>query len=110
PVGKPLHRHTEASSWRAGAQLKLDQARLLTNHAAPLAEDGKACSTEAAMATLAASEAGFFSAWAASQTLGGAGYVRDSPVQKWLRDAKLDEIWDGTSDIMRLIVARSLFR
>jgi alkylation response protein AidB-like acyl-CoA dehydrogenase len=36
--------------------------------------------------------------------------VRDSPVQKWLRDAKLDEIWDGTSDIMRLIVARSLFR
>jgi alkylation response protein AidB-like acyl-CoA dehydrogenase len=44
------------------------------------------------------------------QTLGGAGYIRDSPVQKWLRDAKLDEIWDGTSDIMRLIVARSLFR
>ena len=94
----------------ADAKLKLDQARLLTYHAARLADDGKAFSTEAAMAKLAASEAAFFSAWAASQTLGGAGYVRDSPVQKWLRDAKLDEIWDGTSDIMRLIVARSLFR
>jgi len=35
--------------------------------------------------------------------------VRDSPVQKWLCDAKLEEIWDGTSDIMRLIVARSIF-
>ena len=51
-----------------------------------------------------------FATWAAVQTLGGAGYIRDSPVQKWFRDAKLDEIWDGTSDIMRLIVARSLFR
>ena len=60
------------------------------------------------MAKLAASEAAVFATWAASQTLGGAGYIRDSPVQKWLRDAKLDEIWDGTSDIMRLIVARSL--
>ena len=62
------------------------------------------------MAKLAASEASWFATWAAAQTLGGAGYVRDSPVQKWLRDAKLDEIWDGTSDIMRLIIARSLFR
>ena len=43
------------------------------------------------------------------QTLGGAGYIRDSLAQKWYRDAKLDEIWDGTSDIMRLVIARSLF-
>ena len=59
---------------------------------------------------LGASEASWFATWAAAQTLAGAGYVRDSPVQKWLRDAKLDEIWDGTSDIMRLLIARSLFR
>ena len=108
--GKAIHEHQAVSFRLADAKLKLDQARLLTYHAARLADDGKAFSTEAAMAKLAASEAAFFSAWAASQTLGGAGYVRDSPVQKWLRDAKLDEIWDGTSDIMRLIVARSLFR
>jgi acyl-CoA dehydrogenase len=107
--GKAIHEHQAVSFRLVDAKLKLDQARLLTYHAARLADDGKAFSTEAAMAKLAASEAAFFSAWAASQTLGGAGYVRDSPVQKWLRDAKLDEIWDGTSDIMRLIVARSLF-
>ncbi len=108
--GKPIHEYQAVSFRLADAKLKLDQARLLTQHAARLCDEGKPFATEAAMAKLAASEAGFFATWAASQTLGGAGYVRDSPVQKWLRDAKLDEIWDGTSDIMRLIVARSLFR
>ena len=104
-----IHEFQAVSFRLADAKLKLDQARLLTHHAADLADAGAPFSTEAAMAKLAASEASWFSTWAAAQTLGGAGYVRDSPVQKWLRDAKLDEIWDGTSDIMRLIIARSLF-
>jgi acyl-CoA dehydrogenase len=107
--GRPIHEFQAVSFRLADAKLKLDQARLLTYEAARLADEGEPFSTEAAMAKLAASEAAWFTAWAAVQTLGGAGYVRDSPVQKWLRDAKLDEIWDGTSDIMRLIVARSLF-
>jgi acyl-CoA dehydrogenase len=107
--GRPIHEFQAVSFRLADAKLKLDQARLLTLHAAELADAGKPFSTEAAMAKLAASEASWFAAWAAVQTLGGAGYIRDSPVQKWLRDAKLDEIWDGTSDIMRLIVARSMF-
>jgi alkylation response protein AidB-like acyl-CoA dehydrogenase len=77
--------------------------------AARRADEGEPFATEAAMAKLAASEAAWFATWAASQTLGAAGYVRDSLIQKWLRDARLDEIWDGTSDIMRLIVVRSLF-
>jgi acyl-CoA dehydrogenase len=108
--GKPIHEFQAVSFRLADAKLKLDQARLLTHHAARLCDDEQPFATEAAMAKLAASEAAVFSTWAASQTLGGSGYVRDSPVQKWLRDARLDEIWDGTSDIMRLIVARSLFR
>jgi alkylation response protein AidB-like acyl-CoA dehydrogenase len=108
--GTRIHEFQAVSFRLADAKLKLDQARLLTLHAATLADEGEPFSTEAAMAKLAASEAAWFAAWAAAQTLGGAGYIRDSPVQKWLRDAKLDEIWDGTSDIMRLIVARSLFR
>ncbi len=82
----------------------------MTHHAARLADDGQPFGTEAAMAKLAASEAAWFATWAAGQTLAAAGYVRDSPVQKWLRDARLDEIWDGTSDIMRLVITRSLFR
>ena len=107
--GRPIHEFQAVSFRLVDAKLKLDQARLLTHHTAELADAGEPFSTEAAMAKLAASEASWFAAWAAAQTLGGAGYVRDSPVQKWLRGAKLDEIWDGTSDIMRLIVARSLF-
>ena len=62
------------------------------------------------MAKVAASEAAWFAAWAAVQTFGGCGYSREYPVEKLLRDAKLDEIWEGTSDIQRLIVARALFR
>ena len=108
--GKAIHEFQAVSFRLADAKLKLDQARLLTHHAAQLADSGQPFAPEAAMAKLAASEAAWFSTWAAVQTLGGAGYIRDSPVQKWLRDAKLDEIWDGTSDIMRLIVARSLFK
>ena len=101
----------QAVSFRlADAKLKLDQARLMTLHAADLADAGNPFSTEAAMAKLAASEASVFATSAAVMTLGGAGYIRDSLAQKWYRDAKLDEIWDGTSDIMRLVVARSLFR
>ena len=107
--GRRIHEFQAVSFRLADAKLKLDQARLLTLHAARLADEGSPFSTEAAMAKLAASEASVFAAGAAVQTLGGAGYIRDSPVQKWYRDAKLDEIWDGTSDIMRLIVARSLF-
>src|SRR6266508_753373 len=108
--GQPIHEFQAVSFRLADAKLKLDQARLLMQHAAELADAGEPFGTEAAEAKLAASEAAWFATWAASQTLGASGYVRDSPVQKWLRDARLDEIWDGTSDIMRLIIARSLFR
>lgn len=107
--GAKIHTFQAVSFRLVDAKLKLDQARLVTERAAELADAGRPFSTEAAMAKLVASEAAWFTAWAAVQTLGGAGYVRTSLVQKWLRDAKLDEIWDGTSDIMRLIIARSVF-
>ena len=107
--GRPIHEFQAVSFRLADARLRLDQARLLARLAARLADDGEPFSTEAAMAKLAASEAAVFATGAAVQTLAGAGYVRDSLVQKWYRDAKLDEIWDGTNDIMRLLIARSLF-
>jgi acyl-CoA dehydrogenase len=108
--GRKIHEFQAVSFRLADAKLKLDQARLMTRHAAELADRGEAFSTEAAMAKLAASEASVFATAAAVMTLGGAGYIRDSLAQKWYRDAKLDEIWDGTSDIMRLLISRSLFR
>src|SRR5690242_11358979 len=107
--GAKIHEFQAVSFRLVDAKIKLDQARLVTYQAAELADAGRPFSTEAATAKLVASEAAWFATWAAAQTLGGNGYIRTSPVQKWLRDAKLDEIWDGTSDIMRLIIARSLF-
>jgi len=107
--GHPIHEYQAVSFRLADTKLKLDQARLMTRRAAELADAGETFSTEAAMAKLAASESSVFAASAAVMTLGGAGYIRDSLAQKWYRDAKLDEIWDGTSDIMRLLIARSLF-
>ena len=107
--GRAIHEFQAVSFRLADAKLKLEQARLLTHRAAELADAGRPFSTEAAMAKLAASEASVFATSAAVMTLGGAGYIRDSLAQKWYRDAKLDEIWDGTSDIMRLLIARSLF-
>jgi acyl-CoA dehydrogenase len=108
--GRPISEFQAVTFRLADAKMKLDQARLMTHHAAHLADAGRPFGTEAAMAKLAASEAAWFAAWAASQTLGASGYIRTSPVQKLLRDARLEEIWDGTSDIMRVLIARDLFR
>src|SRR5262249_40157124 len=107
--GRPISDFQAVSFRLADAKLRLEQARLLAPHAGGLADEGRPFSTEAAMAKVAASEAAVFAPSAAVQTLAGAGYIRDSLVQKWYRDAKLDEIWDGTSDIMRLVISRSLF-
>ena len=108
--GKKIHEFQAVSFRLADAKMHLDQARLMTHHAAQLADEGRPFGVEASMAKCAASEAAFFATWAAIQTLGGYGYSREYPVEKWMRDAKLEEIYEGTNDIQRLIVARSLFR
>jgi alkylation response protein AidB-like acyl-CoA dehydrogenase len=107
--GKRIHEFEAVSFRLVDAKLKLDQARLLTHHAARLADERRPFGPEASMAKVASSEAAFFAAWAAVQTFGGYGYSREFPVERLLRDAKLEEIWEGTSDIQRLIVARSMF-
>jgi acyl-CoA dehydrogenase len=107
--GRRIHEFQAVSFRLVDARMKLDQARLMTHHAARLADAGEAFGTESSMAKLAAGEAAWFAAWASVQTLGGWGYSTEYPVEKWLRDAKLEEIWEGTSDIQRLIVARSMF-
>jgi acyl-CoA dehydrogenase len=107
--GKKISEFQAVSFRLVDAKLALDQARLMTLHAADLADVGEPFSTEASMAKLAASEAAWQAANAAVMTLGSYGYSREYPVEKWLRDAKLEEIYEGTSDIQRLIIARSLF-
>jgi len=107
--GKRIHEFQAVSFRLVDARVRLDQARLMTLHAADLADEGEPLGTEASMAKLAASEAASFAANAAVMTLGSYGYSREYPVEKWLRDAKLEEIYEGTNDIQRLIIARSLF-
>jgi alkylation response protein AidB-like acyl-CoA dehydrogenase len=108
--GKPIADHQAVAFRLADMALRVDASRLLVWRAARLLDAGERATTEAAMAKLHASEAAMWCTWAAVQTLGGWGYSREYPVEKWMRDAKLEEIEEGTSDIQRLIIARELLR
>jgi butyryl-CoA dehydrogenase len=89
---------------------QLESARLLTWRAAALLDDGKRITKEAAMAKLVASEAATFVTHQAIQILGGMGYVQDMPVERLYRDARITEIYEGTSEIQRLVIAGSLLK
>ena len=106
--GRPIIEFQAVAFRLADMALKVDVSRLLAWRAAQLLDAGRDAPNEAAMAKLHASEAAMWCSWAAVQTLGGAGYSRESPAQKWMRDAKLEEIEEGTSDIQRLIISRGL--
>ena len=88
-------------------------ARLLTREAAVLADAGadpKVVHAKASLAKLFASEAAFICADRVIQVFGGRGYMRDNPAERYLRELRVDRIWEGTSEIQRLIIARSLER
>ena len=88
-------------------------ARLLTREAAWLADAGadrKVVHAKASLAKLFASEAAFICADRVIQVFGGRGYMRDNPAERYLRELRVDRIWEGTSEIQRLIIARSLER
>jgi alkylation response protein AidB-like acyl-CoA dehydrogenase len=108
--GKPIAEHQAVAFRLADMALRVDASRLLTWRAAQLLDDGRRATREAAMAKLHASETAMWCTWAAVQTLGGWGYSREYPVEKWMRDAKLEEIEEGTSDIQRLVISRDLLR
>jgi alkylation response protein AidB-like acyl-CoA dehydrogenase len=108
--GRPIAQFQAVAFRLADMALKVEASRLLTWHAARLVDAGQRATTEAAMAKLHASETAMFCTWAAVQTLGGWGYSREYPVEKWMRDAKLEEIEEGTSDIQRLVISRGLLR
>jgi acyl-CoA dehydrogenase len=108
--GKPIAEHQAVAFRLAEMALRVDASRLLTWRAAQMVDRGERVTTEAAMAKLYASETAMWCTWAAVQTLGGWGYSREYPVEKWMRDAKLEEIEEGTSDIQRLVISRGLLR
>ncbi|XP_078451568.1 short-chain specific acyl-CoA dehydrogenase, mitochondrial isoform X1 [Lampetra fluviatilis] len=90
--------------------LALESARLLTWRAAMLKDNGKNYTKEAAMAKLAASEAATFISHQSIQILGGMGYVTDMPAERHYRDARITEIYEGTSEIQRLVIANRLLK
>ncbi len=94
----------------ADMSTELEASELLTFRAAYLKDAGKPYVQEAAMAKLFASEAAMRSTIKAVQILGGYGYIREYPVERFMRDAKLCEIGEGTSEVQRLIIARRLIR
>jgi alkylation response protein AidB-like acyl-CoA dehydrogenase len=108
--GKPIGEHQAVAFRLADMATRVDAARLLVWQAARKVDAGEDVAKEAAMAKLFASETAMWCTWAAVQTLGGWGYSREYPVEKWMRDAKLEEIEEGTSDIQRLIISRRLLR
>jgi butyryl-CoA dehydrogenase len=88
----------------------LDAARLLTWRAAWMKDQGLRHAPESAMAKLMASEAATRIAHQAIQVHGGYGYLRDFPVERHYRDARITEIYEGTSEIQRLVIAASLLK
>src|SRR5918994_2404013 len=106
--GKPIAEHQAVAFRLADMALRVDASRLLVWRAARMLDAGERATTEAAMAKLHASESAMSCTWGAVQTLGGWGYSREYPVEKWMRDAKLEEIEEGTSDIQRLIISRGM--
>jgi len=101
----------QALQWMmADIAIGIDAARLLAYRAADLKDKGLPFTVEAAMAKTFAAEMAMAAATKGIQIHGGYGYMTDSPVQRYFRDAKITEIYEGTSEIMRLIIARSLLR
>lgn len=106
--GRPIAEF-EMIQWKvATARTELDAARLLVHRAAWLADRGEPFSIASSKAKLYASEAASRAADESLQILGGYGYLRDYPVERHLRDARLMEIGEGTSEVQRIIIARDL--
>jgi butyryl-CoA dehydrogenase len=99
----------EAIQWMlADMATEIDAARLLTYRAAWQAEQGRRFSKEAAMAKLFASEAANRAAYKAIQIFGGYGYTKEFAVERFFRDARITTLYEGTSEIQRLVIARHL--
>ncbi len=107
--GVPIGQHQMIQWMLADMATAVDAARLLTWRAAVLKDQGKPYGTASSMAKLFASETAMRVATDAIQVHGGYGYMKDYPVERFFRDAKITQIYEGTSQIQRLVVARSLF-
>jgi len=108
--GQPVGRFQGIGFQLADMATAVEAAELLTLQAAWKQDQGTMTATDAAMAKLFASETLGRLTDVAVQVYGGAGLISDIPVERWWRDARVERIWDGTSEIQRLIISRALLR
>ena len=106
--GQPIFNHQAVGFRLAECATKIEAARQLIWHAASLKDAGHPCLKEAAMAKLFASEIAEEVCSAAIQTLGGYGYVSDFPAERIYRDVRVCQIYEGTSDVQKIIIQRAL--
>jgi len=104
--GSPIAKKQAIAFMLADMKTKVDAARLLTWRAASMNDRGLPMNKEASMAKLFAADIAMEVTTDAVQILGGAGYMKDEPVEKWMRDAKIFQIWEGTSQIQRVVISR----
>ena len=108
--GKPIAKFQNTQFTFADMEVALHAARLLTYDAATLRTAGKPYAHEAAIAKLFASEAAMKITTQAVQMLGGYGYTRDYPVERMMRDAKITEIYEGTSEVQRMVISGNVLK
>jgi len=106
--GKPIAAFQAIMFKIADMATEIDAARLLVWRAAWLAEHGKPCGRESAMAKCFGTDLGMRVTTEALQIFGGYGYMKDYPVEKLMRDAKLLQIYEGTNEIQRLVIGREV--
>ncbi|WP_137819791.1 acyl-CoA dehydrogenase family protein [Pseudomonas sp. 2FG] len=106
--GKPLLQHQAVAFRLADMATEIAVARQMVHHTAALRDAGLPCLSEASMAKLFASEMAERVCSAAIQTLGGYGYLNDFPVERIYRDVRVCQIYEGTSDVQRMVIARNL--
>lgn len=106
--GQPIFEHQAVQFRLADMATQIEAARQLIWHAASLKDAGQPCLKQAAMAKLFASEMAERVCSAAIQTLGGYGYVTDFPVERIYRDVRVAQIYEGTSDVQKILIGRAL--
>jgi alkylation response protein AidB-like acyl-CoA dehydrogenase len=106
--GRKIIEHAPIGNMLADMHTRINAARLLILHAARLRTDGVPCLSEASQAKLYASELAEWVCSKAIQVHGGYGYLRDYPVERHYRDARITQIYEGTSEIQRMLIARGL--
>jgi len=105
---KAIIEHQSVANMLADMQTRINAARLLILHAARLRSAGKPCLSEASQAKLFASEMAEYVCSKAIQIHGGYGYLEDYPVERYYRDARITQIYEGSSEIQRMVIAREL--